>query len=104
MSDYKTLQQRREYIDNLNQNRCGMSDLERATELDRAATVAWEKAESRLDHWEAVGDVLLARKAAATAASARLRLLETREKVVVAMLEERIKLRQNRSKYEHMEF
>jgi len=98
MSDYKTLQQRRAYIDNLNQRRCGMSDLERATELDRAATIAWEKAEARLDHWEAVGDVLLARKAAATAASARLRLIETREKVVVAMLEERIKLRQNRSK------
>ena len=81
-----------------------MSDLERAIELDRAATVAWEKAESRLDHWEKTGDRALARKAAAIAASARLRLLETRDKVVVAMLEERIKLRQNRSKYEHMEF
>ena len=81
-----------------------MSDLELAIELDRVATAVWEKVESRLDHWEAVGDVLLARKAAATAASARLRLLETREKVVVAMLEERIKLRQNRSKYEHLEF
>ena len=74
-----------------------MSDLERAIE-------AWEKAESRLDHWEEVGDRTLARKAAATAASARLRLLETREKVVVAMLEERIKLRAKRGKYEHMEF
>ena len=81
-----------------------MSDLERAIELDKAATVAWEKAESRLDHWEAEGDRALARKAAATAASARLRLLETREKVVVAMLEERIKLRAKRGKYEHMEF
>ena len=81
-----------------------MSDLERAVELDKAATISWEKAESRLDHWEEVGDRALARKAAAIAASARLRLLETREKVVVAMLEERIKLRQNRSKYEHMEF
>ena len=81
-----------------------MSDLERAIELDRVATMAWEKSESRLDHWEEVGDRALARKAAAIAASARLRLLETREKVVVAMLEERIKLRQNRSKYEHMEF
>ena len=81
-----------------------MSDLERAIELDRVVTVAWEKAESRLDHWEEVGDRALARKAAAIAASARLRLLETREKVVVAMLEERIKLRQNRRKYEHMEF
>ena len=81
-----------------------MSDLERAIELDRAATTAWEKAEARLDHWEAVGDVLLARKAAAIAASARLRLIETREKVVVAMLEERIKLRAKRGKYEHMEF
>jgi len=80
-----------------------MSDLERATELDKAATTAWEKAESCLDHWEEVGDRALARKAAASAASARLRLLETREKVVVAMLEERIKLRQNRGKYEHME-
>lgn len=81
-----------------------MSDLERAIELDKAATVAWEKAESRLDHWEEVGDRTLARKAAATAASARLRLLETREKVVVAMLEDRIKLRAKRGKYEHMEF
>ena len=81
-----------------------MSDLERAIDLDKAATIAWEKAESRLDHWEEVGDRALARKAAATAASARLRLLETREKVVVAMLEERIKLRAKRGKYEHMEF
>ena len=81
-----------------------MSDLERAIELDRVATMAWEKAESRLDHWEEVGDRALARKAAAIAASARLRLLETKEKVVVAMLEERIKLRQNPSKYEQMEF
>ncbi len=80
-----------------------MSDLELAIELDRVATTAWEKAESRLDHWEAVGDVLLARKAAAIAASARLRLIETREKVVVAMLEERIKLRAKRGKYEYME-
>ena len=81
-----------------------MSDLDRAIELDRAATMAWEKAESRLDYWIEVGDRALARKAAAIAASARLRLLETREKVVVAMLWERIKLRLNRSKYEHMEF
>ena len=81
-----------------------MSDLDRAIELDRVATMAWEKSESRLDHWEEVGDRALARKAAAIAASARLRLLQTREKVVVAMLEERIKLRLNRSKYEHMEF
>ncbi len=80
-----------------------MSDLELAIELDRVATAVWEKVESRLDHLEAVGDVLLARKAAATAASARLRLIETREKVVVAMLEERIKLRAKRGKYEHLE-
>ena len=81
-----------------------MSDLERAIELDKVATVAWEKAESRLDHWEEVGDHALARKAAATAASARLRLLETREKVVVAMLEKRSKLRAKKGKYEDMEF
>ena len=81
-----------------------MSDLDRAIELDRVATMAWEKAESRLDHWDEVGDRTLARKAAAPAASARLRLLETREKVVVAILEERIKLRAKRGKYEHMEF